>query len=67
MSVISTPPPNGEICPTTLRPKGEVEALRFAKGYLEKLTAEYNFTKPKYMLEETAAFNNRKTFFVKTN
>ena len=65
MSVINTRPPKGEIYPTTLHPKGEIEKLRFAKGQLEELTAEYNFTKPKYTLEETAESNNIKKFFVR--
>ena len=39
--------------------------LRYVKGQLEELTAEYHFTKLKYVLEETTEFNNRKTFFVR--
>ena len=65
MLIINTPPPNGEIHPTILRSKGEVETLRFAKGQLEELTAEYNFTKQKYILEETTESINRKTLFVR--
>ena len=65
LSKLGTPPPNGEIYPTTLRPKEEVETLRFAKEQLEELTAEYNFSRPKYMLEETTESNNRKAVFVR--
>ena len=65
MSIINTPLPKGEIYPTTLRPKGETEPLRFAKGQREELTAEYNFTKPKYMLEDTTESINRKKFFAR--
>ena len=65
MSAINTLPPKGEIYPTTLHLKGEVEKLRFAKGQLEELTAEYNFTKPNYTLEETAESHNAKKIFVR--
>ena len=53
MSFINTLPPKGEIYPITPQSKGEIEKLQFAKGQLEELTAEYNFTEPKYTLDET--------------
>ena len=65
MSVITTLPPKGEIYPITLQPKGEIEKLQFAKGQLEELTAEYNFTKPQYTLEETTEAYNKKKFFIR--
>ena len=65
MSAINTLPPKEEIYPTTLHPKGEMEKLRFAKGELEELTAEYNWTKPKYTLEERAESYNAKKNFIR--
>ena len=65
MSVINTLPHKGDIYPTTLQPKGEVKKLQFAKGQLQELTAEYNFTKPKYTLEKTTEVYNKKRFFVR--
>ena len=47
--------------PTTQR---DVEKLRFAKGQLHELTAEYSFTKLKYTLEETTESRNKKKFVV---
>ena len=65
MSVINTQPPKGKIYPATLHPKGEINNLRFAKGQLEELAAEYGFTKPKYTLEETAGTDNAKIFVIR--
>ena len=65
MSVINTQPPKGKIYPTTLHPKEEVNNLRFAKGQLEELAAEYSFTKSKYTLEETAGTDNAKIFVIR--
>ena len=60
MSVINTQPPKGKMYPAALHPKGEINNLRFAKGQLEELAAEYSFTKPKYALEETTGADNEK-------
>ena len=65
MSFINTQPPNEKIYPATLHPKGEINNLRFAKGQLEELAAEYGFTKPKYTLEETAGTDNAKIFVIR--
>ena len=65
MSSINMRPPQGKIYPATLHPKGEINNLRFAKGQLEELAAEYGFTKPKYTLEETAGTDNAKIFIIK--
>ena len=42
-----------------------LEKLQFAKGQLEELTAEYNFTKPQYTLEETTEAYNKNNFFIR--
>ena len=65
MSVLNTLPPKEKIYPITLQPKGEIEKLQFAKGQLEEQMAEYNFTKPKYTLEETTEAYNKKKFFIR--
>ena len=65
MSIINTQPPKGKIYPATLHPQGEINNLRFAKGQLEELAAEYSFTKPKYTLEETAGTDNAKIFVIR--
>ena len=65
MSIINTQTPKGKIYPATRHPKWEINNLRFAKGQLEELTAEYIFTKPKYTLEETTRADNTKTFVVR--
>ena len=65
MSIINTQPPKGKIYPATLHPKGEINNLRFAKGQLEELAAEYSSTKPKHTLEETAGPDNAKIFVVR--
>ena len=65
MSIINTQPPKRKIYPATLHPKGEINNLRFAKGQLEELAAEYSFTTPKYTLEETTGANNAKKFVVR--
>ena len=62
MSVINTLPPN---YPITLQLKGEIEKLRFAKGQLEEPTAEYNFKKPKYTLDETTEAYNKMNIFIR--
>ena len=63
MSIINTQPPKGEKNPTTLQTKGDVETTQFVEGQLEELTEEYNFTKPKYMLEETTEADQQKELF----
>ena len=65
MSIINTQPGKGKIYPASLHPKGEINNLRFAKGQLEELAAEYSFTKPKYTLDETTGADNAKKFVVR--
>ena len=64
-SIISTRPPKGQVYPTTNFPKGEVEGLKFPKGPLEELTAEYNLSKPYYKLYETQGPPSDRIFYVK--
>ena len=65
MSIINTLPWKGDIYPTTLQLKREVEKLQSAKGQLQELTAEYNFTEPKYTLGETTEAYNKNKFFTR--
>ena len=44
-SVISIQSLKGKIYPSSIWPKGEVEALRFTKCKLEELTVAYDFIK----------------------
>ena len=65
MSIIFTQPPKGCIYLTTIQPKGEIEALRFAKVQLEELMAEYGFIKQKYILDQTVNYGHQKNFDLK--
>ena len=64
-SVILTKLPKGQIHATAIKPKGEVENLKFAKGPLEELSAEYDFSKPNFTLYRTEGPSHQRIFFVK--
>lgn len=45
-SIIFTPPIQGELVNSSIFPNGNNEIMKYPKGILEELTAEYNLEKP---------------------
>ena len=64
-SIILTKLLKGQIHATNIKPKGIVDNLKFAKGPLEELSAEYDFSKPNFSLYRTEGPSHKRIFFVK--
>ena len=63
LTTLDSPLPRGQIYPTYIHPKGDVEHLKNPKGALEELSAEYGFTKPSYILIKSEGPAHNRTFY----